>query len=170
MKNIYLPVLAITLFAFTSCKKKDDTNNDACGNKNFTASVSNGKSFESCNVISSMSTPYLQIHAQDNNGGTGDFQQIILQIPAQAFAAGTYTIATMDLQSTTCTGSYSLGSANNVQYTSDASATGTLTVSAYDGTAKKISGTFSFTGKKSYPTAGTETITVTSGSFTDITW
>ncbi len=67
-------------------------------------------------------------------------------------------------------GQYSSGpAATEIMYRTDASHTGTITFTQVDATNKLLSGTFTFTALQ-YSPAGTPTVNVTNGSFSNITW
>lgn len=154
------------LMAFDGCKKSDDSNdNSACPDKQVTATIDG--SFQSCTVVASNNTYYTQIHAMSDATVSANFKQIIIQFWGDT--VGTYALG--DASTTGVgTGTYAIGAPTPDQYQTDATHSGTITITKADKTAKLISGTFSFTGVKKYPTPTSDTKSVTSGSFTDVKW
>ena len=66
--------------------------------------------------------------------------------------------------------SYATYTDGTTTWGTDASHTGTITLTTYNATGKTATGTFSFVANEVSPTAGASTLNVTSGAFANVTW
>jgi hypothetical protein len=160
MKTMSLKFAVILMagIAFTSCKKSTPASPAPAPVTNtttpsfvatvsgsvvhFTGAASNSTQFS----VSGTSTNYI--------------------ISIGTFLQGTGTV-TMDGTTGTAASITQIASSGNTTYMTDNTHTGVLTITAYDATKKMASGTFSFTA---VATSGSTTMSVTSGSFTNIKW
>ena len=153
-------VLFIGQIFFIGCKKKPFYN-ATCKNKELNASV-DGDEFDSCVLTVVNTTGNCKINT--NNGRSGfskKYMAISLSFPP---ATGTYTLG--DINVNGASASIQQGVSGAVYLTDSTSHTGTITITQYDASAKKVSGTFSFIGVESPSGSGTKT--VTSGDFADV--
>lgn len=164
MKKIYTVALFVILCAgqifFIGCKKKPFYN-VTCKDKQLNANV-DGKEFDSCVLTVVSTNSSCQINT--NNGRSGfskKYMDISLSFPP---ATGTYTLG--DINANGASASVQIGVAGSVYLTDSIVNTGTITITKYDMSAKRVSGTFSFTGLESPSGGGTKT--VSSGEFTDV--
>jgi hypothetical protein len=118
-----------------------------------TASLSSGR-FTITGVLPAQNSSLQEVVLYTNLGATGT--------------------VTLNGASTTAgnTGMYGSGpsTSNLTQYWTDASNTGTMTITTFDATNKVMSGTFSFTAVQFYPNPAPGTVTVTSGTFSNLKW
>jgi hypothetical protein len=165
-----LPVICISALGFfSSCGKDDDsapatptpTNNDPITNPTNTTvfkAIIAGSNWQATNHNTVSSGGLFQLHGQDNAG-----RKITIST-GEITKTGTYTSGSLAYELTHSDGSYSrwTGFLND-------STINVLTVTSFDATTKKMSGTFKFSGAKVFgATTEPDTIKVTNGEFTGI--
>ncbi len=167
MRKIYsLGVAACiftTAFSFFMSGCKKTTSNPITNN--MTASV-NGSSFATTTASASNSNNRLLLV-----GVTTGTPVKEIQIWVDNPAVGSYSLTSSNVNAGN-TAIYAEGpsSAMLTDYWTDSTHTGTLTISKLDNSARTVSGSFSFNAVQFYPTASTNTVSVSSGSFTDLKW
>jgi hypothetical protein len=165
-KAIVIAVITLaSAFVIQSCTKKNTT---TVTTTNMTATV-NGKSFSGI-ASASMSNGGL-LFAAVQTGGTPATKEFNLYTKVNA--TGTYNMNVNTGQTGAGnTGVYAEGASAGTltDYWTDSTHTGTIVITKYDVSAKKVSGTFSFNAIQFYPQTGTGTVNVTNGSFTDVSW
>lgn len=179
---------AALLLTLSACKKDNNNNNtETCGSGllcahvdgvSYTAKAYNftrGSIFTSSSyngsygqlVASSTSTGgyYMNISGNNSDGNSDATWEIDMRITQLPTVGGTYTS-----QAGSASFDYYAGtSSNQLHYVTDASHTGTVTITKIDTVANQVSGTFSFeantpSGQSQTPA----THSITSGSFTDL--
>lgn len=174
MKMLFTRILPILLLISTmfSCQKASSvlaTLSSSCsataGTKTFTSSlilatVTNGNLIITATNVSPLST-------------TKDTMSIILTIPTNLLKVGTIPMGTIGLNAS---GSYKIGGTltsltyETVSPLTAGQTAGSLIITSYDATNKKLAGTFSFVATQSLPTPSTATIAVTNGKINIVSW
>ena len=154
--TLFTAAIATTLLA-SSCKKPSEIINTPSGNNKTTASVE-GKAFTAASITAianeNNSTFLLTATDKDNNS-------IMISGPAQT---GSFT----DANGNATQGSYI--DSNGALWMSSFGGNVTITVTKFDRTTRKMSGTFSFTGGAVETSQATGTRSVTGGTFTDVSF
>ena len=141
---------------FTSCKKDDSIENPTTQQNNQVTAKVDGASFQSKEVAAVSHAGNLLITAADIQGNT-----VTVSAPAEV---GTFSTASGD-----ATSGFYTSSNGSVWLSTFGDGAATVTISKYDVSAKKISGSFSFTALASGGTA-TGTKTITNGNFADVSF
>jgi hypothetical protein len=161
-KTIFITALAAILIL--SCKKKTTTTatNTTTPPPNITVNQLvfgiNGGTTYTATTVSSLINNIIDIEG----GPSSRNIQVDLRIPN---SVGTYTLNGGSTNAT-----YIIVDSNNV-YRTDATHTGTVNITQYDSTNRKISGKFSFNALITSTTGTiTPTISITNGSFTNVSF
>lgn len=155
--KLFIALFCIVLISLMSCGKLAQT----CKSKNLSATVS-GSSFESC--VITFVPGYPAVGKCWIQAGKGN-DQIHLFIPQDT---GTYVLG--GGLGNAATYGEGIGTNSGISYSTDATNTGSVTITKYDLAGKKISGYFTFDCQQTVPTGGTATKSVSSGVFTDVKW
>ena len=170
MKKItrYLVLSAVFLFImfgiFGCTKSSSSTPTTLASPANTTpsTSMSIGSSSPTFSATAGYSGGTLTVTA--TSSGSSTVYSVVLHITASA--TGTYTLGAAN------TGWVNVTSGSNTTaYYTDASHTGTVVLTTLNiGSSHLATGTFSFTANETTPAPGAATISVSSGSFANLTW
>lgn len=155
LKLISCALMALVV-TFTACKKDDAIENPTTSQNNQLTAKVDGVSFQSKEVAAISHDGNVLVTAEDAQGNT-----VTISGPAEV---GTFSSASGD-----ATSGFYTGNNGNVWLSTFGGGAATITISKYDASAKKISGSFSFTALPSGGDA-TGTKTITNGSFTDVSF
>ncbi len=157
-----LSLLMVGIFTFSSCKKTTTTTNSITSTTCPQDGMFKATGFSSCTVTATnMAGIYMLITIQSGSTLTSNFKQMLFTVPIPS-AVGEIQLGGSSFSSWAAT--YGEGS---TMYNTDETNTGVFNVTSLDLTAKKMSGTFSFTGV-SKPSGNLKSIT--NGTFTNVTW
>ena len=161
-------MVGLSLAVMISCNKKEETEPEPTTPAyNFTAKV-DGKVFQSATAKGEVYSGTLAISA--NPAAPNHFIGLGFQVVLDSLDVKTYPFS-KPANGPNAYGQYLDQTSDEDYWQTDASSLAAgekLVITAYDKTAKKISGTFSFTAKgKDDPS---NIVVVTEGKFTDLTW
>lgn len=141
---------------FSSCKKETTTNPDPAKNTSVTAKV-DGVRFQSNDALATqpVDSHIFTLIANDDKGNS-------------IAISGNNTAGTHSSANDGDTDGIYTTSDGGVYLTANTGGSATFTITKYDLTTKKMSGTFSFTAPATGGSNATGTKTVTEGSFTDV--
>ena len=146
-------VLGGVFFTTASCSKKTTTTTTPAPVTTAPSYTFNALGITATGVQYSISNPNtgpLVITGITGNGSSGNDQSVTITINTSVNSTGTYTLS----GSTNNTGEYTSGT-NTIRYKTNSSPNvGTLTISKYDGTNRKMSVSFSFNVQQYYPSVG----------------
>jgi hypothetical protein len=169
MKNVLFKIAVIGILPFTvfSCKKSSSTpstpstnTNTNTSNATFSATINGTAMTFTGTATYTSSAGWLTIKGSNSSYVI----QIINLVPA---VNSPVTLASY--QNFSSYGTITAAGGSEVWQT-DANNTGTMNLTVYNTTSNTTSGTFSFKGNEVSPTSGASTISVTSGSFANLTW
>lgn len=148
--------LTALVVVFTACKKDDAVQNPTTQQNNQVTAKVDGASFQSKEVAAVSHAGNVLVTADDTQGNT-----VTISAPAEV---GTFSSASGD-----ATSGFYTSSNGSVWLSTFGDGAATVTITKYDASAKKVSGSFSFTALASGG-AASGTKTITNGSFTDVSF
>ena len=157
-----LSFLFVGILAISSCKKTTTTTNNQTSSTCPQDGMVKASGFSSCTVtVTNMAGIYMLITVQSGSTLTSNYKQMLFTIPVPT-AVGEIQLGGSTYSSWAAT--YGEGS---TMYSTDETNTGVFNITSLDLSAKKMSGTFSFTGVTK-PSGDVKSIT--NGTFTIVTW
>ena len=155
MRISIFAILLVGVFFTISCKKDSKITDVINLSASMKAKV-NGTQWTALTRVTTVQGSNLIVN------GTGSLGSDVLNVTIFGTTPGTYTLSTTAPVSTQFSATYTNDTGNTDSlYTAY---TGTVTITKFDATSKRVSGTFSFTAKN----LALVTKTITEGSFTEL--
>lgn len=191
-----LTFLLTTIFFLnlTSCGKKDSSDDSNDDNNNTTTTASNmtakvdGDSWSAYYGVYGGSSPAGYAYVTDNGNGTYQISILGFRYSYTNSTFSGWDEISVSVYNVSGEGTYDLSASSSVYgqgiyfsapttsfvdyvaFSTDTVNTGTLVITSFDYTNKKISGTFSFDAKEYAPVDSNYVVSLTEGKFTDLTW